>query len=575
MSEYIVGIDLGTTNSVAAIFRDGKAEVLKNNLGEFLTPSVVAYDKKNDTLVTGRIAKDILALEPENGAANFKRHMGEDYLYTINKKKYGAVELSACILKTIKAQVESLVGESVNNAVITVPAYFDEKQRFATIKAGEIAGFKVDRIINEPTAAAIAYGLNKREAESTFLVFDLGGGTFDVCIMELFEGMLEVRSTAGASMLGGEDFTNRLMSYILEKVNVNFEYIEMKDPKNVMLLRKRCEIAKRKLSDAEVVSITIPQMGKMSEDAVIDVTSEESATIFKPLLDRIYRPCRTVLRGAEIEIDEIDEVILVGGATRMPCIRKFVDTIFSRAPLTTIDPDLAVAEGASVQGALHNDDEAVKDWVVTDVASHTMGVNIAKKMGSNNVSGYFSPIIHRNTVIPVSETQDYVTSVHNQTEMEFKIFEGESRYTKDNRLIGDIQINKIPKDQKGEQVINVTFTYDTNGILEVEVQIAKTGKKFNKIFTHNVKDLSQEELAKAKKRIKELKVNPYKKPHFRELLARADLMYQDVHGQQKEILGGLIDRYEAALKSHTPTTIDDTYEELKDYCDSLDGGMRW
>ncbi|WP_372365817.1 Hsp70 family protein [Candidatus Uabimicrobium sp. HlEnr_7] len=573
--DIIIGIDLGTTNSVVAIFRDGKAQVLKNDLDEYLTPSVVVHDKKTESLVTGRIAKDIYALNPNNGAATFKRSMGNDQMYTIGDKKYGSVELSAYILKSLKMQAETALGCDVNRAVITVPAYFDEAQRFATIKAGEIAGFKVERIINEPTAAAIAYGLNKRESESTFLVFDLGGGTFDVCIMELFEGMLEVKSTAGISMLGGEDFTQRLMGFTLQKVSVNFEYAEIKTPESVMLLRKRCEIAKRELSDKDVVKITIPKMGKMKEEQTIEVTKEDSKEIFKPLLDRLYSPCRTAIRGADIEPQELDEVILVGGATRMPMIREFVEKIFTRAPLTNIDPDLAVAEGAAIQAALSADDEAVQDWVVTDVASHSMGVEVSKKIGGQRIAGYFSPIIHRNTTIPTSRTQSYCTISNNQTRMGFDIYEGESRYTKDNRLIGSLDIEGIPRGPEGQESILVTFTYDTNGLLEVEVLIETTKKKFNKIFTHNAKSISEEEIKKAKKRLAELKRNPSEKPIYRDLLARAELLYQELISDQKKQLEYMLDSFESALKSRTPAEIKKAYKDLKDLCDLLDGGLRW
>ncbi|BBM87556.1 Hsp70 family protein [Candidatus Uabimicrobium amorphum] len=573
--EIIVGIDLGTTNSAAAIFRKGKVQVLKNDLDEYLTPSVVAYDKKSDSIMTGRIAKDIYAVNPNQGAATFKRNMGNDHLYSINDKKYGATELSAYILKSLKMQVETALGHEVARAVITVPAYFDESQRFATIKAGEIAGFKVERIINEPTAAAIAYGLNKRESESTFLVFDLGGGTFDVCIMELFEGMLEVRSTAGVSMLGGEDFTQRLMGFALQKVKVNFEYAEVQFPDKLMLLRKRCEIAKRKLSNDESVEVVIPQMGKMKEQQTIEVTGEDCEEIFKPLLERLYSPCRAALRGADIEASELDEIILVGGATRMPIIRRFVEKILGRLPLDNIDPDLAVAEGAAIQAALSGEDEAVEDWVVTDVASHSMGISISKRIGGQLTGGYFSPIIHRNTTIPTSRTEFYCTTVNNQTDMTFNVYEGESRYTKDNRHVGSFSITSIPKSPEGQESVAVTFTYDTNGILEVEATIDSTGKKFNKLFTHNAKSISEEEIKKARRRIEQLKKNPCEKPIYRDLLARAELLYQELFAEQKKQLESRLDLFESALKTRNPLEIKKAYKELKELCDLLDGGMRW
>ena len=335
MAGAAIGIDLGTTNSVMARFDGGRVRILPNRLGATMTPSVVAIDPDGDGLLTGRPAKEVLALHPGRAAATFKRGIGGDHAYPLHENVFNSVELSACILRSLREDATAAIGAPVESCVVTVPAYFNEEQRFATVKAAELAGLEVLRVLNEPTAAAMAYGVHERDRDAQILVFDLGGGTFDVCVMELFEGTLQVRSTAGESNLGGEDFTRRLVSVALREVGLAFERAEMADPAALGLLAKRCELAKRKLSETESVDVVVPPFaGLLDRSVPIPLPRHEAERAWQPLMRRLLAPTRAAMRAAGVDAEDLDEVILVGGATRMPGVRAFV---------TEIEPDMGHA----------------------------------------------------------------------------------------------------------------------------------------------------------------------------------------------------------------------------------------
>lgn len=574
MSDIILGIDLGTTNSAVGVFEDAEPRILHNELNEPLTPSVVAWDERQEKLVVGRAAKDILALHPDRAAAVFKRAMGLNSRFTINGQEYGPVELSGHILNALRTTAETALGESITRAVITVPAYFNEDQRYATMKAAEIVGLKVERILNEPTAAAIAYGMHERDKDATFLVFDLGGGTFDVSIMERFEGALEVRSTSGESRLGGEDFTLRLAAALLEDVGKNLEYIEATNPDTLALLVKACEVAKRELTDKPEVEVRLPKCKGFDDGHLWTVTRERFEKAVEPLVKRLLIPCRAALRGASLNAEELDEVILVGGATRMPVVRKFAKELFRREPLDGLNPDLTVVVGATIQAALCADDHHVEDVVVTDVLSHSLGSEVVKMFGSRIVQGYFSPVIHRNTVIPTSRTDSYFTVHDNQTHMTIEVYEGESRRTKDNRFIGKLEVTGIPKGASGQEV-KVRFTYDLNGVLEVEAVVTKTGKSFTALFEREAKGLTEAELNKAKARIAKLKADPRDQPKLRELWARAELLLREMDENSRPMLESAMDMFEEAVEGRNPQQIDIAATSLRELCDRMDGGLRW
>ncbi|HTE54241.1 MAG TPA: Hsp70 family protein [Kofleriaceae bacterium] len=569
----IIGIDLGTTNSVAAWFRAGELRFLENALGQALTPSAVAVDPRTRSLVVGRTAKDILAGSPHLGAAAFKRSIGSDRQYAVGERRLGAVDLSAYVLDEIRGDAERALGGPVTRCVVTVPAYFNDAQRSATKQAAETAGFRVERVLNEPTAAAIAYGLDRREESCTFLVFDLGGGTFDVCVMELFEGMLAVKSVAGDSQLGGEDFTGRLAELGCERAGVSAARMREEDPPAWALLYRRAELVKRQLSSWPAGELTVPPTaGQIATATEVQVTAVEAEAAFATLVDRLLGPCRTALRGANLTPAELSEVILVGGATRMPCVRRFALQTLGREPLASIDPDLVVAQGAAIQAALCAEDAAVSDIVVTDVASHSLGVDTARRIATRQVGGFFSPIIHRNTVIPTSRTELFDPVREGQTEIVFGVYEGDSRRVEENTRIGELRVKGLPPERP---TVAVTFTYDLNGILEVEVKVVATGKTVSEVFRRDGTRPSAAELDRAAARIRQLKADPRQRPRFRDLLARADLLWKDVADHRREMLSSAIDQLEAAMATRTPQAMDEAYRSLLAVCERIDGGERW
>ncbi len=574
-SSPIVGIDLGTTNSAVAFFVGGEVRVLPNAVGEDLTPSVVALDERSSALLVGRTAKDIYAANHQLGAALFKRGMGGELKYTIAGSRHGAVDLSALVLKSLRRDATAALGEDVSRCVITVPAYFNEAQRYATVKAGELAGFTVERILNEPTAAAIAYGAHRGQGDGTIVVIDLGGGTFDVCVMDRFEDALEVRSVAGESMLGGEDFTRALASLALLRAGIAFEQAEIRDPANVTLLIKRAELLKRRLTDVEADTLTVPPMRGLSKKPIdVPITREESEEAFGHLIERLVGPCRGALRSAGLNRTDIDDVVVVGGATRMPCVRELVTRMFDREPREGVDPDLAIVHGAAIQAALTGGDIAVSDMIVTDVASHSLGTEISKFLGNQRVDGFYSPVIHRNTVIPTSQSKIYHTLEPNQKSIMFRIFEGEARYVKDNREIGRLLIEGIPPGPAGKEV-EARFTYDLNGLLEVEAKIIETGKRVSKVFNRSSEALSEKELEAAKKRLARLKEDPRDTPMIRDVLSRAEGLLTEVEPRAREQLELLLDALEAALMQRDMAEVDQLARNLRTMCDELDGGERW
>ena len=425
MSDTIIGIDLGTTNSAASIIDEDGPRLIPNALGEVLTPSVVGVDPEGN-LVVGRSALELMVTHPERCASQFKRKMGSEWTATLAGKTFTPEELSGMVLRSLKQDAEAHLGRAVDRAVITVPAYFNDPQRKSTIHAGRIAGLTVERILNEPTAAALAYGHQDPGTERILLIFDLGGGTFDVSVVDVMDGAIEVRASAGEGFLGGEDFTRTLAVRLLDRWGLTFERTEMDAPKLVSRLIQQCEAAKRSLSRQGTSTIRLPDKdGRIPDGARIEtVTRDDFRKWTDHLMARIETPIRRALGDAGLGKGDIQEVILVGGATRMPRVIERVADLFGRPPLCGINPDEVVALGAAVQAGLIGRDASVEDLVVTDVAPFSLGINICKTFGPERREGYFLPIIDRNTTIPVSRVQTVSTVVPNQTELKVEIYQG-------------------------------------------------------------------------------------------------------------------------------------------------------
>lgn len=544
----IVGIDLGTTNSLCAYFRDGRPQLVPNAHGDVLTPSVVGVLPSGEVIV-GAAAKELSVRYPDRAVATFKRWMGGTHEATIAGHKFSPIELSSLVLNSLREDAAQHLGEAIEEAVITVPAYFNDHQRKATKAAGELAGLRVRRILNEPTAAALAYGFHDRDAEKRLLVVDLGGGTFDVTLMEVFEGTLEIIATAGASQLGGEDFTSRLVAEVLKTQGKQLELAELQSPLYVARLRVECERAKRTLGEAGEATIRLPYEDGTIDDGVkrVRVGGEAFEKSTAALLERVAEPIDRVLRDGKSHPDDVDDVILVGGATRMPVLQQLVKKRFGRPPLVKLDPDQVVALGAAVQAALIADDRAVEDMVMTDVCPFTLGVDSAKHFGNEHRSGYYWPIIDRNTTIPVSKEQAFYTLRHNQRQVHIDVYQGEHRRVEKNLKLGELIVTDVPLGPPG-QAIFIRFTYDINGILEVEAYAE--GREQNKariVLTQHAAAMDADELAEAVERLKRLKYYPREDQESQRLLRAAERFVAEVSPFQRDQLESAIDAFEAAL----------------------------
>jgi len=537
MENQIIGIDLGTTFSLVSVYDAGQSSVLRNEIGEALTPSIVAMSKDGTTLV-GTPAKERLLAAPESGVACFKRDMGTDVTYSLSGKKWSAIECSAVVLRELKRVAEKALGMSVSSAVISVPAYFRDTQRQATLKAAELAGLKVERLINEPTAAALAYGYQRPEEETKVLVFDLGGGTFDVTILETFDGVIEVLASAGESHLGGEDYTEALSQYLLTKHD-----LQIKDEESTKW-RKAVNATKCELSDTQTTTLEFAGQ-------TLTVTREDLVTAAKDLNIRIRGVLKKAIYDSKIPAREIDQVLCVGGASRMGIVKEIIESVFPGKANLSIDPDEAISIGAGVQAALIERNEGVEDIILTDVSPHTMGIMIAKNRGHTVDDGYFSPIIDRNTTLPVSKSEIYSTFDHKQNEIDLKVYQGESRLTKDNHFVGNLKIKNLAYDPKVEPeggAVEVRFTYDMNGLLEVEVTALSSKQKTSKVFEQRPGMMGKKEMQEAIAKLTPLKIHPRDALPNRYKLERAHTLYEDLLGPDRAQLESLIEQFEQVLE---------------------------
>ncbi len=567
--EPVIGIDLGTTNSAVAHMTGDGPKIILNSLGGRLTPSVVGITEAG-TVVVGAAAKELRVLHPERTASLFKRWMGTDRIVELAGKKFTPEELSSLVLRSLKADAEAYFQKPVHRAVISVPAYFNDQQRKATIAAGRLAGLTVERILNEPTAAAIAYGFQDAGTDKTILIYDLGGGTFDVSVVELFDGTLEVRASAGETSLGGEDFTRTMAARVLEKAGLGFERAEATMPLVVARLIQQCEKAKCQLStDSEAVVRWPDQSGELGKNPDVTVTRADLENWIEPILGRTALPIRRVMVDARLTRDQIQEVILVGGATRMPTVIARVREQFGHEPQCRLNPDEVVALGAAVQAGLVERNAAVEDLVVTDVSPFTLGIEVTKEFGTEFKDGFFDPIIDRNTVIPVSRVKTYTTLVPNQTSIHVKVYQGESRKTGENLFLGEFEVAGIPPGPRG-QMVEIRFTYDLNGVLEIEATISATKKKITHIITRHAKGMSEAAIREAVRAMEKLKAHPRDEAKNHYILVRADRVYKELSTDLRRYLSSLIDGFEAALESRDPSAIENHREAVEQFLNSYD-----
>jgi molecular chaperone HscC len=567
----IVGIDLGTTNSLVGVWRDGAVVLIPNALGHALTPSAVGLGDDGAILV-GLAARERAATHPALTATAFKRYMGTDRLLFVGKKGYRPEELSALVLRSLKADAEAFLGGPVEEAVITVPAYFNDLQRKATKAAGALAGLKVDRLLTEPTAAALAYGLEAQDDDEMLLVVDLGGGTFDVSLLHRFEGVIEVRATAGDSWLGGEDFVDAIVKAFLAGPGAAFGDAAAPGTATYALLRRQAEFAKRTLSAQDTATMSISHKGKPIEWTL---SREQLETLSEPLLARLRTPIERALRDARVEPDVLARIILAGGASQMPAFRRLITRLFRRLPVYQINPEEVVARGAAVRAGMAARGQGLDEMVMTDVAPFTLGVETSVKHGEgrgSRIDGQFLPIIERNTVIPVSRSEIVNTIEDNQRRMAIRVFQGESRLVKDNVRLGEIDIS-LPPAPAGKERVDIRFTYDTSGLLEVDVTTLSTGRCETLVIEGNPGMLQPDEMAKRLAALAKLKLHPRDDIANRTLIARAERLYEERLGDTRAMVGEAISVLAAAIERQKPDEIDRARKKLSDMLDELDRGF--
>ncbi|WP_042459999.1 Hsp70 family protein [Neobacillus dielmonensis] len=569
----IIGIDLGTTNSAVAYLKNGKPEIITNSEGQRTTPSVFQISLDNEIII-GNSAKMASPGLPHLTIMEVKRLMGSEETVMAGNEVYRPEEVSAHILRYLKKCAEDFLGQPVTEAVITVPAYFSDSQRKATQKAGELAGLKAERIINEPTAAAIAYGMENIDKDMNILVYDLGGGTFDVSVVEIFDGVVEVKASAGDNHLGGVDFDNALADWIIDnyKKQEGIDLYSIGTAHEINQRRARIKLEaeniKKNLSVQKTASINLPFIAIHNNAPIsinTSITREEFEDLIRDMILKTMNEVDKALTDAKLSVSNVDEVLLVGGSTRIPMIQQLVEQKFNKKAKKDLNPDEAVALGAAIQGGIKSGEiDSSQGIMVIDVCPYTLGTEIVKSIGGQNVPGFFDPIIPRNSSIPITERKVYYTANDYQTGVNVNVFQGDNPYIDQNIFLGDFILDGIPAAPKGEEAIEVKFSYDINGILEVEATIVSTGKKASTVIKSQAGVMSDEELNLAKDRIEKEWDQSDLYNEVKSVITRGERMLSETTGMEQEKLFSLLQNIKIALSKNDRELVKKYEEELTD-----------
>lgn len=552
----ILGIDLGTTNSLGAVYRNGKVELIPNRFGSFLTPSVVSVTE-DGSVVTGQIAKERLITHPKDTAFSFKKNMGSDQKYNLGGKTFLPEELSGFIVSAIVEDAKAYLGEEIKDVIISVPAYFHDKQRVATKRAGALAGVNVKRIVNEPSAAALASYFDTQN-EQLFLVFDFGGGTLDVSIVDCFDTMVDILAVSGDNHLGGDDFNEAVAEGFLREHQLQRGNLSEKEYAILLRQAEKCKIA---LSTEKEVKMTAVLGGQTYQSVYTNERMmRESSAVWK----RIQTVLRRALRDSRVEVEDIDAVILAGGSGKMPLVQSYMEQLFDQTPLVTGFSDQLIARGLGlVCGVMERKDE-VRDYILTDICPFTLGTGVNNEADPKHP--YMSAIIERNTILPCSRIQRFSTASDYQKEVKIEILQGEEPYAEDNVQLGLIT-TMVPKKKRGQESVDVRFTYDINGILEVEVTVVSTGKSVTKVLSQS---MDEKELARRMKQLEKLKVHPKDMTENQLILERLQALYEEALPETRDRLMYHIRNFESTLAEQDPRRIRKYREFLEHMIASLE-----
>lgn len=553
-----IGIDLGTTNSLAVIYRGGESVKIKNSLDEYITPSAVSVDDDGKILV-GEAAKDRLISHPDRSASEFKRNMGLRTTVELEGVKYTPEELSSLILKKIKADCEAFLGEEVEEAIISVPAYFDDNSRRATRIAADLSGLHVERLINEPSAAALSYLSRNGYGDGTYMVIDFGGGTLDVSVVDVFENIIEILAVAGNNKLGGKDFNEVIARDFCKKNELSYDDLS---PVEKAVIYRASERAKIALSDIPVVMIEVPLE---KQKYTLTLTNNELISMSKTIFEGIRDPVRKAIHDSRKTLQNIDKVILVGGSCKMPTVREFIRQITGITPDTSVDPDTAIAEGAAIYAAMKNKD--LKDIILTDICPFTLGVAVNNDI-LNDGSIMMSPIIPRNNTLPSSIMRPYYAASQDQTGINIRVYQGENIHPEQNLFIGKLEL-QCPPTRRGDKICDVKMTYDINGILIVDV-ITLDGHKETKAFRSNDSVLTEDQIEKIRAKMESAMLVTPEDEKYRALIARAERIYEESFNEQRALITGRLMNFKAAINMRDPIKVRETYNSLSELLDRLE-----
>ncbi|ECZ2300876.1 molecular chaperone HscC [Salmonella enterica] len=543
-----IGIDLGTTNSLIAVWQDGAAQLIPNKFGEYLTPSIISMDENKQILV-GKPAAARKTSHPDKTAALFKRAMGSNTHWHLGEESFNAPELSSLVLRSLKEDAEDYLQQPIKDVVISVPAYFSDEQRKHTRLAAELAGLNAVRLINEPTAAAMAYGLHTQQ-NSRSLVFDLGGGTFDVTVLEYATPIIEVHASAGYNYLGGEDFTHLLLDEVLKRWNLDKTALTDSD----LAALYACVEAAKCASGSPL------RMSWLYQERALESTfyDDELEALWLPLLNRLRTPIEQALRDSRLKPEQIDSLVLVGGASQMPLVQRIAVRLFGKLPYQSYDPSTIVALGAATQAACRLRHEDVEEVILTDICPYSLGVEVNRQ----GVPGIFSPIIERNTTVPVSKVETYSTMHPEQDSICVRVYQGESHKVKNNILIDSFDVMLKPNGHI--QAIDIRFSYDINGLLEVDV-LLEDGKSESRIISHNATSLTTQQIDASRERLQALKIYPRDMLINRTFKAQLEEQWSRALGDEREMLGEIITDFDAALLSNDMQRVDDVRRRACEY----------